>query len=391
MAGRSIRIAAACACMAGGIAGDTRDWLGCGPGDDNGMPDVDSAEANVVVALGGCSGILLTPQIVATAAHCVYGSTSNGDCTFDGEPLLKTATVGIVGAGPPEFASVAAVARIAGCLDHDHNRAHDVALLYLEEPVTTASILARKSTAPPVVPRVIRPKLEAPPCDGLSCDAGCGTWPWVLGASGYGTGESGGSGRRRATLFEDGSLDVVDDGEDTIWEKAGEQWINSRGDSGGPLFVQGRDGRREVIGIYSGTIVRPFVPFNEVMRWADLTRGDSRRWLLERVVEAGVPEALRHTPRWLAAHGKTEDSWWGELDYSGPCDPSLDQDCDGWWDEGPVVHDNCPPARCGDDFEACANPDQADRDDDGIGDACPEARAVPRRARVRPMQRRGSR
>src|SRR5690606_27498425 len=63
-------------------------------------------------------------------------------------------------------------------------------------------------------------------------------------------------------------------------------------------------------------------------------------------------------------------SWWGELDYSGPCDPELDADCDGWWDAGPAVHDNCPPALCGEDVEACANPDQADWDDHGIGDAC---------------------
>jgi len=260
--------------------------------------------------------------------------------------------------------------RIASCLREDDSRGKDVALVYLEEPVTTASIVARTSVHPPAVPRVVRPRLEPPPCEGLSCDGGCGRWPWVVGTAGYGTAEGGGSGTRHATLFRHGSFDVDDDAGDHIWEKDAERWINGKGDSGGPLFVEGPDRTREVIGIYSGTLVRPFVPFVEVMRWADITRGENRSWVLGRVLESNVPEKLRHTAAWRAAHGRADDDWWGELDYSGPCDAERDRDCDGWWDAGPIRHDNCPLERCDGDAERCANPDQADLDDDGVGDAC---------------------
>jgi hypothetical protein len=51
------------------------------------------------------------------------------------------------------------------------------------------------------------------------------------------------------------------------------------------------------------------------------------------------------------------DVWWGEVDYTGPCQESRDTDCDHWYDE----HDNCAWT---------FNPGQEDTDDDGRGDAC---------------------
>ncbi|WP_169927249.1 hypothetical protein [Labilithrix luteola] len=104
-----------------------------------------------------------------------------------------------------------------------------------------------------------------------------------------------------------------------------------------------------------------------------MTWPPNKTWIVSHVTERGlanmadqglVPANLTHTQAWLARHGKTPDDWWGELDYSGPCDHIRDQDCDGWWDHGDdahPVHDDCPDV---------ADPLQQDAHDDGLGDAC---------------------
>ena len=65
-------------------------------------------------------------------------------------------------------------------------------------------------------------------------------------------------------------------------------------------------------------------------------------------------------PTWQSMHvpPNGRSGWWiGEDDYSGLCVPQVDADCDHWVD----AEDNCPHV---------FNHDQADADDDGIGDAC---------------------
>ena len=47
-----------------------------------GFPDTNTPATNVVVAINkDCTGTLITPQIVLTANHCVYGDATKGTCT----------------------------------------------------------------------------------------------------------------------------------------------------------------------------------------------------------------------------------------------------------------------------------------------------------------------
>ena len=65
-----------------------------------------------------------------------------------------------------------------------------------------------------------------------------------------------------------------------------------------------------------------------------------------------------HGAQWYRRHHVTQgDYWWGEVGYVGDCIKDLDFDCDHWIDD----EDNCPWR---------SNSDQADEDDDGVGDAC---------------------
>lgn len=313
--------------------------LACAPAPKQGpgalTVDLDTPEANVVVRVGSCSGTLLTPRVVVSANHCVWGSAEYGCAS---RPMLPTIRVG-PGVSGPSFEAVAHVSRAPGC--HAAPRANDVVLLYLDQPVTDAT-MRRPGAAAHRVPRVARPRLTSPPERG-------GTYPWTLGIAGFSAHHGP---MRHHVLFREAELRVKPEGDDHYWEKTHAGWELDRGDSGGPLFVQNLDGTRDVIGVAAATNGRETY-------WADLTRPGNNAFVLENVTEAGVPAPLRHTAAWLSRHGKSNEDWWGELDYSGPCDPDRDQDCDGWWDD---VHDNCP---------GVPNATQDDADDDGVGDACP--------------------
>jgi hypothetical protein len=154
-------------------------------------------------------------------------------------------------------------------------------------------------------------------------------------------------------------------------DRSGAGTVN-HGDSGGPLYVLRPDRTRDVIGVAVGQRYPDVVDCNlkACDVWTDITRGAPNAWLHNQVID--------HTrsPAWLAKHGHSE-IWEGEVDYTGPCQASRDQDCDHWYDE----HDYCPAFYNPFQFETdtcrkcpLVNKADADPDDDGVCDAndnCP--------------------
>jgi len=318
------------------VAGVSAALKGGGVQDDTG-----SAEANVVVSVNwpgvSCSGTLLTPQIVVTAAHCVWGEPAG--CFSS--PQVGTVQIGPINGQGPIFRGVA-VDAASVC---DSLFGSDVALLYLDQPVTAASMRAKQPTGTlPAVPRIYPATFQSP--------GGA-----MFGVAGFGLPDAS---KRHVKYFLSEGLDhEIDGGDGSYWRINLHDWETGNGDSGGALFTMNPDGTRHLVGVVHGRSY-PTIGPNYIV-FTDITRPGMDGWVSARISEGTVPSALRHSDPWLARHGKTQSDRWGHADYSGPCLPESDQDCDGWFDLGDVLHDNCP---------ATPNSDQLDSDDDNIGDAC---------------------
>ena len=340
--------------------------------------DVDSPNANVVVAMS-CSGTLVTPQIALTAAHCIWGAEGNGNCTAKAVvPNVTIALVGNDGTGVGQKFEPHPLRGYASRIEHcfgagDESHAMDIAVVYLKEPVIEHTMFQR-SKSHLSVPRVVRPRLVPP----VEVD---GRYPGPLGVAGFG-GLS--KTKRQVLLIHNGNFNSNKVGSDYQWEyNDDEGWDSERGDSGSPLFIYWPDGQREVIGVMHGH--GSDLWWGRYIDWADITRGENKRWLLRHVQEKSIAPELRHSDGWLARHGKTLEDWWGELDYSGPCDHEHDRDCDGWWDHNEdadhPLHDNCPyvpnpgqeelgPLGGGAACPACPDDPDNDADGDGICGVC---------------------
>jgi secreted trypsin-like serine protease len=191
-----------------------------------GAPSVETGLGRVVVTVVGsrgnfCSGTLIAPDIVLTAAHCVPAEATTKIVAYDAQRQPKLLDVRRV-ASHPNYNS--------GGIAH-HRASADVALLQLQAP------MAGKPSAPLGSPR-------APIATGARFTVA------GIGVTRRGDGKSGGIARA-ATLTATGrpgtlQIRLVDPTTNNTREGLGA----CTGDSGGPVF-EDQDGRSVVVGVIS--------------------------------------------------------------------------------------------------------------------------------------------
>lgn len=343
-------------------------------GISDGRNDTSARDGNITVALKhagspavACSGVLLTPTVVATAAACLADTLAGKTPeVYFGSNLATAAKLSVIGVE----AMPASASGAPGPL----------ALVYLAEG---------------------NPVYEY---DGMSYQTfGLPDWagtPYEVAgwspAGSDGQPRPGSASVRQYAVLTDSGFFLQASAQspgDVRWIRATRQMeVADAGfesarlegaDLGGPLMFQAGAGQtRQVIGIL--TQVNASAPQLEGCA-SETCDG----WVALGPVNDGMDTpavawiksklATTHSPRWEAAHwrqpvhGEGEATWWrGEVDYYGPCRSDRDSDCDHWFDYNEVSGCSGTPQQ-GCERDNCIhwpNMDQLDQNDDMSGDAC---------------------
>jgi alpha-tubulin suppressor-like RCC1 family protein len=343
--------------------------------------DTDDLRQNIVVSLAKtvdgpsvCTGTLLTPRVVLTAASC------KNDGKAGALPFVR------VGGRVPFKQTARATSFLTAntpALEPSLS-GKDVGVVFLDSPILETA-------------QIHHPPFVAPPPTSIA-PGGLETFPHV-GMAGWSTLDPGGNpipspNARQAIvsdLFSMWRYWQISSAQEPLWVYS--PFANgipksglAAGDDGGLLFVL-ENGHRDIIGVASiigmplENAVRPqalpalqspsqFTQCDPIASgsatsctaWVDVTNAAVHGWLVGAIADT------TRGPNWLAAHPRVgadqgTELWIGDVDYTGPCTPDTDPDCDHTWTRNAdnSLRDNCPDL---------ANVDQIDTDDGGAGDAC---------------------